>query len=230
MLTSLKIAVWNALHNGAAAAGFGLATYRPPERRDDFSYVRRVRAAREALTSPLEGMQIMNAVRATTKLGGVMAEVGVYKGVSARLIRAADPMRPLHLFDTFAGLPMPQDGDTLLQQGQLHEGDYACSLESVQQYLADLTNISYHVGYFPDSAPADVAALRFSFVHIDVDLYESSRASIAWFYERLLPGAILMSHDFVTCPGPRRALTEFFAGKAEPLIELPGDQALIVKL
>jgi O-methyltransferase len=230
MLTAAKIAAWNVLHGTLARAGFGVATYRPPQRRGDFTFVRRVRAERESLTSPLEGMQILNAVRATAKLGGVMAEVGVFKGASARLIRAADPLRPLHLCDTFAGLPTPQDGDTVLQQGQLHEGDFACSLDAVQRYLSDLAGISYHVGRFPGSASPQLAAERFSFVHLDVDLYESSRASVAWFYERMVPGGILLSHDFASCPGPRRALTEFFATRPEPLIELPGDQALIVKL
>ena len=37
-----------------------------------------------------------------------MAEVGVYQGVSAKLICEAKGDKELHLFDTFEGLPDPE--------------------------------------------------------------------------------------------------------------------------
>jgi hypothetical protein len=46
----------------------------------------------------------------------------------------------------------------------------------------------------------------------------------------MLPGGVLLSHDYVTCAGPHRAIAEFFADRAEVVIELPGDQAAIAKL
>lgn len=197
MKTALQVAVFKALHRGAAALKFGVATYRPPERRDDFAYVRRVKAGRDMLMTPLEAMQLIQAVRATSKRGGCMAEVGVYQGASAKLIRQADDRRLLHLFDTFAGLPAVGEHDTEFRTGAFEEGQFACSLESVRAYLGDRPDIVYHQGLFPDSASA-VAHERFSFVHLDVDLYESSHNSVTWFYERLVPGGILLSHDFVT--------------------------------
>lgn len=229
MAAMLMQSLWSAMHRSAGALGFGVASYRQHLRRDDFALVTRVKASRPMLTTPLEGTQIMAAVRATAKLGGHMAEVGVFQGATARLIRSADTVRPLHLFDTFTGLPTTSPTDTDFRGDAFTAGDYSASLDGVRAYLSDLAGLTVYPGLFPETADP-VADLRFSFVHIDVDLYESASASIRWFYDRLMPGGILLSHDFATCVGPRRALTEFFANKPEPLIELPGDQALIVKL
>ena len=35
-------------------------------------------------------------------------------------------------------------------------------------------------------------------------------------------------YGFATCPGARRAIDEFFADKAEPIIDLPTGQAFVV--
>src|SRR4051794_26748289 len=102
------------------------------------------------------------------KIAGDLAEVGVYQGASAKLIcenRAAD--RELHLFDTFEGLPNPGAQD----HGYV-PGEYRCSLESVQEYLAQYRNVRFYKGLFPDTA-GPVADRRFSFVNLDVDLYDS---------------------------------------------------------
>ena len=53
-----------------------------------------LRKRREMLLTPVEAWQIFSLVKATAKLGGSMAEVGVYRGASARLIREADEIAP----------------------------------------------------------------------------------------------------------------------------------------
>ena len=229
-MSYLRLAAFRAMHHIAGRAGFGVASYRPPQRRTAFARARAVVADRGMLTSPLDGAQLMHAVSATAKLGGCLAEVGVFRGATARLIRESDRTRPLHLFDTFTGLPETSVGDRSFGYGAFQPGEFACSLTAVREYLSDLDGITYHQGRFPQDTGEIVSSLRFSFVHLDVDLYDSSRDSLRWFYTRLVRGGILLSHDFATCDGPRQAMTEFCADKPEPLIELPGDQAMIVKL
>jgi hypothetical protein len=63
-----------------------------------------------------------------------------------------------------------------------------------------------------------------------VDLYESTLSCLRFFYPRLSPGGILISHDYLTAEGVNAAFREFFAGKPEPVIELTGYQCMIVKL
>jgi O-methyltransferase len=223
-----KIA-WNTLHSVSAAAGFGVASYRQPARIQTLRSIRKLKGDRKLLLTPLEANQLFSLVRATSKLGGSMAEVGVYRGASARLIREADPARHLHLFDTFEGLPEPAENDAELHLGRFKENQFSCSLEEVKNYLEGFRNIYFHKGPFPATGEA-VVGERFSLVHSDVDLYASTLAVLDFFYPRMLPGGVILSHDFATCRGPHDALTEFFKDLPEPLIELPGDQAMVVKL
>src|SRR2546430_11261444 len=51
--------------------------------------------------------------------------------------------------------------------------------------------------------------------HIDVDLYTSTLACLEFFYPRLVPGGILLSHDYSLLTGVKAAFTEFLAGKPE---------------
>jgi hypothetical protein len=191
--------------------------------------IRELKKRRDMNITPLEAFQLFSLVRATAKLGGCLAEVGVYRGGSARVIREADTSRSLHLFDTFEGLPGAADIDTEVRYGRFRKGQYSCSLEDVRNYLADCDKVYFHQGVFPATGEA-VKDERFSFVHADVDLYSSTRGVLEFFYPRLVRGGIIISHDFATCRGPREAIEEFFKDLPEPVIELPGDEAMIVKL
>lgn len=220
---------WNILHNMAAALGWGLASYYWPTRIGTLRAVRNFKKRRDMNITPLEAIQLMALVRATAKLGGCMAEVGVYRGGSARVIREADDQRPLHLFDTFEGMPEPAPTDTKQLRGGFRGGQFSWSLEDVRTYLADCAKVHLHKGLFPATGEA-VKDEKFSFVHCDVDFYSSTRGVLEFFYPRLVHGGIIVSHDFATCRGVREAMEEFFKDLPEPLIELPGDQAMVVKL
>ena len=70
--------------------------------------------------------------------------------------------------------------------------------------------------------------MRFSLVHLDADLYSSTLAGLEFFYPRMVPGGIIIVHDYSTLPGVAQALTDFLAQREELLIELPTTQAMIV--
>jgi hypothetical protein len=59
----------------------------------------------------------------------------------------------------------------------------------------------------------------------------SLRATALIFLSADAPGGIILFDDygFTTCPGPKRAIDEFMAGKPEPLIWLSGGSAFLVK-
>lgn len=154
-----------------------------------------------------------------------MAEVGVYQGGSARLICEAKGDTPLHLFDTFEGHPEVSDIDKpFYEKGQLK-----ASLEKVQQYLAEYKNVYFHKGLFPVTAEP-VENNRFSFVHLDVDLYESTLDGLGFFYPRMDKGGVIISHDYPAQPGVKRAFDDFFQDKPEPVMRISGNQALVVRM
>lgn len=187
--------------------------------------IQAARAGRESLQSGNEAFMVYSIAKSQRELGGEMAEVGVYQGVSAKLISMASGGAPLHLFDTFAGLPAPECEDG----GMLHEGRYAASLASVRAFLADCTDINLYPGLFPaSSGPCE--HLSFSFVHLDVDLRAGTRDCLAFFYPRMLRGGIILLHDYSYLDGVRHAVDDFFADRPERPIELATPQAMLVKL
>ncbi len=210
-----------------ARAGMMLSKYWDSEqRRDRLKLLLKIRARRDMLMLPCEACQIMSAIDAVKKIPGEMAELGVASGASAKMIAARAPGRILHLFDTFEGLPKPTRPDS----ARFKENQYRYSLEEVQRYLTSdkSDDIRFHRGLFPHTA-AELSDTRFAFVHLDADLYESTRAGLEWFYPRLNRGAILICHDYDTSAGVNRALEEFFADKPEPYFDFVGCQCGFVK-
>ena len=186
--------------------------------------IRQIRHERRFLLAADEAFLVYSAARARRRSAGSMAEVGVYEGGSARLICEAKGDTDLHLFDTFGGLPVVDDS-----QKRVHrEHQYACSFASVQSYLGRFPRVFFHAGRFPDSAPA-VGDTPFSFVHLDVDIYQSTRDCLEFFYPRMVPGGVILSHDYSLLSGVRKAVDEFLTDKPEGLIELPTSQCMVVK-
>jgi O-methyltransferase len=71
---------------------------------------------------------------------------------------------------------------------------------------------------------------HFFFVHLDVGTYSSTLSCLEFFYQRMSRGGIVISHDYVTAKGVRKAFDEFFCDKPEPILEITGSQCLFMKL
>lgn len=171
--------------------------------------------------------QFAQQVRA---LSGDAAEVGVYKGGTARMLaKTLEPAgKSVHLFDTFAGMPLTDPGRDLYHR----PGDFAdTSLEAVRAFLADCPNVRLHQGLFPQTA-GPVEGASFCLVHADVDIYQSELDCCRFFYPRLVRGGVIVFDDYGrnSCPGARAAVDEFFADKPEQPVYLPSGQAFVVKL
>ena len=69
----------------------------------------------------------------------------------------------------------------------------------------------------------------FSFVHMDVDLYESTKSCLDFFYPRMSRGGVIISHDYLGSIGVKTAFDEYFKDKPEPVLEVTDSQCLIVK-
>jgi len=185
----------------------------------------RIHCEKRSLMTAFESYLVYSLARAQTKRPGDFAEVGVFKGASAKVICEIKGDRKLRLFDTFEGLPPQSEHDA----GVHRENQYACSLESVQEYLKGYPNLEYHRGIFPDST-RDVPDAQYAFVHFDVDLYEGTRACLEYFYPRMVPGGVMLSHDYGMLSGVEKAFQEFFADKPEDVIEQPTTQCVVFKM
>jgi O-methyltransferase len=165
----------------------------------------------------------MDAIR---RSAGDIAECGVYRGGTARILAQFAEDRA-YLFDTFSGMP-----DTDPVKDIYKAGDFSdTSLESVREYLADFRNVKSIAGMIPESLKV-VADCQFAFVHIDLDIYASIKAACEFFYPRLQPGGTLLFDDYghANCPGARAAVDEFFVGKPETPFVMVTGQCAVQKL
>ena len=170
-------------------------------------------------------------LRLTAGVAGDTAECGIFEGSSSWLICAAnrtrEPRPTHHLFDSFEGLSCPEGEDG----GHWQAGSLAVSEEVVARNLAPfIGEIRFHKGWIPERF-ADVADRTFSFVHVDVDLYQPTRDSLLFFYDRLAPGGVLLCDDygFSTCPGATKAIDECLAGKPEKMVALDAGGGFFIK-
>jgi hypothetical protein len=193
---------------------------------ENLRYIQQFRRQRPLIINDVEALQLMEIVESVTaKIQGDLAEVGVAFGASASLIGRSAPGRTVHLFDTFSGLPEPGESDS----GFFKPGMYACGLDEVKAFL-NSDQFVFHQGMFPADTGDEVADKTFSFVHLDVDLYSSTLDALRFFYPRMQPGGMILSHDYHEAQGVTAAFDEFFSGRPEAVLALVGgDQALVVK-
>lgn len=175
--------------------------------------------------SPQSCFILWQLALSTNSLSGEVAEVGVYKGGSTRLIAKALPEKTIHAFDTFTGIPY-SDAD----KDSHRVGDFDdTSLKKVKDYLCDCPNVVFHPGIFPDRS---IHFSTYCFVHVDVDIYRSTRNCLEFFYPQMVEHGILICDDygFSSCPGAKLAFDEFFEDKEEKIVYLLTGQAFVSKL
>lgn len=138
---------------------------------------------------------------------GLTLECGVYFGRSLRLM-AARTSGEVHGFDSFQGLP---------EAWNAREGAGAYSTAGRLPHVAG--NVTLHPGWFEDTLPAFFAAHGgpVRLLHIDCDLYSSTRTVLEQADDRLVPGSVLVFDDFLGYPGYEqhelRAFEEFVASR-----------------
>lgn len=184
-------------------------------------------ADRRMILTIREAYNLYYHLKRTADLEGDVAELGVYRGGGAKLIQACRGRSVLHLFDTFSG--MPSTAAAIDHHGA---GDFADTSEAaVRSYLGADDTVRFHRGVFPDSTADLPGDIGFRFVHLDVDLYQSTLDGLRWFHPRLVPGGVLISHDFnsISCPGVRAAFEEYFAEVEDCVLPLFDTQCLVIK-
>jgi len=162
-------------------------------------------------------------------IGGDFVECGVYKGGTAYIIaNAISDDTVLHLFDTFDGMPELANNDPAPEKS----GDYKSNFDDVVSFLSGFNNICFYRGVMPETFKT-VNVPKVSFLHVDVDLYASTRDVFGFFYDKMVIGGVILCDDY-GFPGyadaAKRAVDEFFIDKKETPIYLPTGQCLIIKL
>ena len=124
-------------------------------------------------------------------IDGSILEFGVASGKSIRAI-AATTDRTVHGFDTFEGLPEDWTG-TRDTRGTYGQGGKLPQVPS---------NVTLHKGLFEDILPEFLArdTADAAFVHVDCDLYTSTRTVLEHLAPRIRPGTVLVFDEYFNYP------------------------------
>jgi O-methyltransferase len=161
---------------------------------------------------------------------GCFVECGVWKGGSSAMIALAildaKQQRPLHLFDSFEGLPEPTEKDGELApnysggriDGKLSPINQCRSeLQEVRKLILDKINMPekiahFHVGWFQDTVPLAARNLGpIALLRLDGDWYDSTKICLEHLYPLLSPGGVIILDDYFAWEGCRKATDEYRA-------------------
>ena len=171
-------------------------------------------------------LDLMNLVEMVLKRDDIkdFAEVGCWKGHSSffisKLIVKHKKKIKLHIFDSFEGL-----SEISIKDPNINKFDKKKIKQIRSQFISDeqfvkgevlkeFDFIEVYKGWVPKKFNM-VDDLRFSFVHIDVDLYEPTLKSLEFFFPRLENGGVIVCDDYNSMDfnGSKLAWDEFFSDK-----------------
>jgi hypothetical protein len=164
----------------------------------------------------------MRLIELVAKLpDGDYIEMGTQYGGTAKLIYEwMQPDRQLYCFDTFVGFPQVDlDAEFKVAfHGFTTDSIQPLAMEKVHDIITDNKSsdrLNMIAGRVPETLPP-YNDHCFRFAHLDMDLYEPTRAALEWLWPRMVPGAIILLHDY-PLPGVRKAVDDFVA----PLAQIP---------
>ncbi len=160
---------------------------------------------------------------------GAFAELGVYKGETARMIHEMDSSRRFYLFDTFEGFAERDLQFENRTDEKWNSIDFAdTNVAMVRQFISGNENIEYFPGHFPETANS-LPEEKYALVHLDADLYQPTIEGLKYFYPRLSAGGVIVVHDYNhNWEGVRKAVDEFVPAIHETLVFVPDWQGSVM--
>ncbi|MCV3383726.1 TylF/MycF family methyltransferase [Campylobacter sp. IFREMER_LSEM_CL292] len=147
------------------------------------------------------------------KIKGSVAELGVFRGETAKEINKFFKNDVFYLLDTFEGFDI-RDCKNEKEQGlsKANIGDFSnTSLDYVKSKMLYVDNCRFVKGYFPETSNQIPNKEVFKFVNIDVDLYQPILAGLEFFYPRMVDEGVILIHDYFHpyYTGSKKAVDEF---------------------
>lgn len=159
-------------------------------------------------------------------LPGDIVEFGIYKGTSLvrllsfRNLLENDFSRKIYAFDVFGKFPndLKLETDRDFVKRFEEAGGFGISKEKLEFHLQkkNFENFELIEGNILDTVPQFTMqnpAQKIALLHIDVDVYEPTKVILEQFWNKLVPGGILMLDDYGTVEGETKAVDEFFKDK-----------------
>jgi hypothetical protein len=133
---------------------------------------------------------------------GLVLEFGVATGTTLRIIAEELPGRTPYGFDVFTGLP--EDWRPGFPAGEFSQSE-----------LPEVPGAELVVGLFEETLPdfAGTHTEKVAFLHLDADLYSSTKTVLDCLGDRLVPGTVVLFDEYFNYPGweahEHKAFVEF---------------------
>jgi hypothetical protein len=174
---------------------------------------------------------------------GSFAEVGVFKGAGlltwvqlASILCPGDTSRKVYGFDNFRGFERlhEKDGEDIpaadITKGGWNPAEFFPHLQSLidkveqEKMLPSSKMVHLIEGDISKTAPdfsKHYPGVRFSLLHIDVDLYEPTLSTLEHLYPLVSPGGVIIVDEYALAHwGATEALQDYFKGKLPPMKKL----------
>jgi hypothetical protein len=149
--------------------------------------------------------ELLDRSLAEVKIPGLYCEFGVFEGVTINHI-ARRSGATVYGFDSFEGLP------------EDWRAGFETSTFKVSRLPKVASNVTLCKGWFNESLPGFLKSHpeQIAFLHIDCDLYSSTKTIFELLALRIRPGTVIQFDEFFNYPGwvggEHRAFTEFCQG------------------
>jgi predicted O-methyltransferase YrrM len=173
--------------------------------------------------------ELYNLGKLIRERGGSIVECGCMNGGSAAAIyagarKSVKEQRPLHLFDTFYGIPKPSEHDEPkahakweahnLEAVPMDErgwcmGDQAALAEVMRALKIPAKAYTVYAGLFENQFP-NFEPQPISFLHVDATLYDSTLQALHFFYPKVAPGGIVTISALGHWAGVQAATNDYF--------------------
>lgn len=146
------------------------------------------------------------AASTAARLPGDFMECGVNAGfMSSSIMQLLDwnkMSKTFYLLDTFSGIDPQYVSEEERTEGILEKnqklfelGFYVSGLEAVRRNFAEWERVEIVPGSIPETL-SQVSAKQIAFMHIDMNCAPPEVAALEYFWDRLVPGAVVLLDDY----------------------------------
>lgn len=135
------------------------------------------------------------------------------------------------LLDTFAGIDLSQlEGDELTAARERNERMDLADADSVRAWFSQWQNVNVVEGSVPATLPL-VHADEIAYLHLDMNSSAPEVAALEYFWERLVPGAVVLFDDYGYrgYEAQRHAQGALARRRDLPIASLPTGQGLLIR-
>ena len=172
-------------------------------------------------------LDLISLVELTLKKNEIMdfVEAGCWHGHSSYIIASliqkySKKNINFHIFDSFEGLSeLTEEDKNLSKLDEKKIFKIRSQFKSNENFvknevLGKINFIKIYKGWIPEKFNL-LKEKKFSFVHIDVDLYEPTLETLKFFYPKLIKGGVILCDDYNSkgFNGPKKACDEYFSDK-----------------